>query len=108
MTHVDRIRKIVKLNLNFQCWKSSLCDYSDAYILVKWTISVAPQKGGNTNNGHKEMVFKNCIAFIYCISQINNTQIYIAKRHYVFMRIYNLIEYSDNYLENNRNTITIF
>ena len=40
--------------------KSRLCDYSDAYILVKWTISTAAQGGGNSNKEHKELVFKKC------------------------------------------------
>ena len=40
--------------------KSSLCDYSDAYILVTGTISIAAQAGDNPNNGDKEVVFKNC------------------------------------------------
>ena len=38
-----------------------LCDYSDAYILVKGTISIAPQKGDNPNNANKEVDFQ--IAF---------------------------------------------
>ena len=39
--------------------KSSLCGYSDAYILVKGTISIEAQAGDNPNNGDKEIVFKN-------------------------------------------------
>ena len=38
--------------------KSSLCDYSDAYILVEGTISIATQVGANPNNNDKEVVFK--------------------------------------------------
>ena len=39
--------------------ESSLCDYSDAYnILVKGTISIAPEVGANLNNSNKEIVFK--------------------------------------------------
>ena len=53
-------------------FKSSLCDYSDAYLLVKRTISIAAQAGDNPNNGDKEIVFKNCAAFTECISEINN------------------------------------
>ena len=34
--------------------KSSLCNYSDAYILVKLTISIAKQTETNPNNGNKE------------------------------------------------------
>ena len=58
--------------------KSSLCDYSDAYILVKGTITV--------NNTAAN-----------CISEINNTQIDNAIDIDIIMSMYNLIEYSDNY-----------
>ena len=52
--------------------KSSLYDYSDAYILVKGTISIAPQEGDNPNHGGKEVVFKNFSPFTDCINEINN------------------------------------
>ena len=71
--------------------KSSLCVYSDAYILVKGTISIAVQAGDNPNNGDKEVAFKNCGPFTDCISKINNTQIDVV------MQMYSLIEYSNNY-----------
>ena len=61
--------------------KSSLCDYSGAYILVKETISIASQAGDNPNNGNKEVVFKNFGPFTDCISEMNNTQIENSKRH---------------------------
>ena len=37
--------------------KSSLCDYSDGYILVSGTITIASEEGGNPNNNDKEVVF---------------------------------------------------
>ena len=37
--------------------KPSLCDYSDAYLLVKKTISAAEQAGNSPNNYNKEVVF---------------------------------------------------
>ena len=40
--------------------KSSLCDYSGAYILASGTITVAPQTGDNRNNNDKVVVFKTC------------------------------------------------
>ena len=46
---------------------------------------------------HKEIIFKNCVPFTDCISEINNTQIDNAKHIGVVMPMYNLIEYSDNY-----------
>ena len=57
--------------------RSSLCDYSDAYILVKETITIAPVQppGANPNNNDKQVVFKNCASFTNCISEIKNTQI---------------------------------
>ena len=41
MIHVKRITLIVKLKLKTSMWRSSLCDYSDAYILVSETITIA-------------------------------------------------------------------
>ena len=77
--------------------RSSLCDSSDAYVLVKGTISIAAQAGDNPNNANKKLVFKNCAPFTDCINEINNTQIDYAKHIDVMMPMYNLIEYSDNY-----------
>ena len=79
--------------------KSSLCDYSDAYILVKGTISVNNTAAANAavNNDDKKVIFKNCAPFTNCISEINNTQIDNAKDIDIVMPMYNLIEYSDNY-----------
>ena len=79
--------------------KSSLCDYSDAYILVKATISVnnTAAQGAAANNTNKKVIFKNRAPFTNCISEINNTQIDNAKDIDIEMPMYNLIEYSDNY-----------
>ena len=79
--------------------KSSLCDYSDAYILVKGTITVnnTAAAGAAANNTNKKAIFKNCAPFTNCISEINNTQIDNAKDSDIVMPMYNLIEYSDNY-----------
>ena len=79
--------------------KSSLCDYSDAYILVKGTISVnnTAADGAAANNANKKVIFKNCASFTNCINEINNTQIDNAKDLDIVMPMYNLIEYRDNY-----------
>ena len=74
---------------------SSLCDYSDAYSLVKGTITVAPQ-GDNPNNEDKIVVFENCTPYTDCISEINNTQLDNAEDVDVVTPMYNLIEYSNN------------
>ena len=54
--------------------KTSLCDYSDAYILVKGTISVAntAAEDADANNNYKQVVLKNCTPFTDCISEIIN------------------------------------
>ena len=56
--------------------RSSLCDYSDAYILVKGNISVNNNAGAGAaaNNVGKKVIFKNCTLFTNCISKINNIQ----------------------------------
>ena len=76
--------------------RSSLCNYSDAYILVSGTITVAAL-GADRRNDDIQVVFKSCAPFTNCISQINNTQIDNAKYVDVLMSMYNLIEYSNNH-----------
>ena len=79
--------------------KSSLCDYSDAYIIVKGTITVnnIAAADANANNTNKKVIFKNCVPFTNCIREINNAQVDNAKDTDIVMPMYNLIEYSDNY-----------
>ena len=79
--------------------ESSLCDYSDTYILVKGTITVNNTSAAytNANNTNKKVIFKNCTPFTNSISGINNTQVDNAKDIDIVIPMYNLIEYSDNY-----------
>ena len=78
--------------------RSSLCDFSDAYVLVKGNITgnntVAADAGANNTN--KKVAFKNCAPLIKCISKINNTQIADAEYIDIVMSMYNLIEYNEN------------
>ena len=79
--------------------RSSLCDYSDAYILVKGNITVnnTAADGAAANNDDKKVIFKNCAPSTNCISKINNTDIDNAKYIDIVMPMYNLIEDSDNF-----------
>ena len=79
--------------------RSSLCDYRDAYILVKGNISLNNNAGAGAaaDNIAKKVIFKNCALFTNCIGKINNTQIDNAEYIDIVIPIYNLIEYSDNY-----------
>ena len=79
--------------------KSSLCDYSDAYILVKGTITVnnTAADGAAANNTNKKAIFRNYPPFTNWISENNNAQVDNAKDVDIVMPMYNLIIYSDNY-----------
>ena len=49
--------------------RSSLCDYSDAYILVSGTITVTQVASGGENS-NIQIVIKNCALFTACTSKI--------------------------------------
>ena len=59
------------------------------------TVAALATSGGKKNI---QVVFKNCNPFTNCISKINNTQIDNAEDINVVIPMYNLIEYSNNYL----------
>ena len=71
--------------------ESSLCDYSDAYILVTGDIAVT---AGDDNT---KVAFKNCAPFEKCKTEINETFADEADIINITMPMYNLIEYSNNY-----------
>ena len=73
--------------------ESSLCDYSDAYILVTGNITVA---GGDANT---KVAFKNCAPFKECRTEINENFVDKTRDINIAMPMYNLIEYSDNYCD---------
>ena len=81
--------------------KSSLCDYSGAYTLVKRRITI-PGAGDDAgarqaDERNKGVIIKNFASFISYKNEINNTEIDNAKDIDIVMPMYNLIEYSDNY-----------
>ena len=81
--------------------KSSLCDYSGAYILVKERKTIT-RAGADTaarqaDERNNEVIFKNYATFINCKSEINNTEIDNDKDIDIVMPMFNLKEYSDNY-----------
>ena len=75
--------------------RSDLCDYSDAYVWVKGTITITnPNDNANFN---KELTLKNNAPFISCISKINGELVENAEDLDIVMPKYNLLEYSKNY-----------
>ena len=81
--------------------RSSLCEFTDAYMLVKRAITIT-EAGDDAaairaDERNKGVISKNCAPFTKCISKINATDIDNAQDIDVVMPVYNLIEYSDNY-----------
>ena len=52
--------------------RSDLCDFSDAYTVVKETFTVTDPDEAKIN---RSVAFKNNVPFINCISKINGEQI---------------------------------
>ena len=82
--------------------RSNLCDYSDAYILVKGTITVtAPEVNNDANSirdkRNRPVILKNNAPFVSCITGINGELIEDADDLDIVMSMYNLLEYSKNY-----------
>ena len=89
------------INFKTTMLRSNLCDYADAYILVKGTITVTGAGNDDAakwlDERNKGVIFKNCASFTNCKSRINNAYLDNAKDIDIVMPMYILIEYSDNY-----------
>ena len=86
--------------------RSNLCDYSDAYILVKGTITVNGIVNGAENEilrRNRPLILKNNAPFVSCMTKINNEFVEHADDLDIVMPMYNLLEYSKNY----RKTISL-
>ena len=82
--------------------RPNLCDYSDAYILVKGTITVTAPGANNGANKirdkrNRPLILKNNAPFVSCITRINGELIEDADDLDIVMSMYNLLEYSKNY-----------
>ena len=64
INYAGRITPIVKLNLRLYV-KVQVIDYSDAYILVRDSITAVNTEvaGAAANNNDKKIIFKNCAPF---------------------------------------------
>ena len=83
----NRLKFIISLE---EYTNTSLCDFSDAFILVTGDITV---NAGNDTHA----AFKNCAPFSTCKKEINDVFIDEANHIYIEVPMYNLIEYSDIY-----------
>ena len=78
--------------------RSDLCDFSDAYIVIKGTITLTKDPDREfIDVRNRSLAFKNNAPFTNCISKINNVLIDNAEDLDVVTPMYNLIEYSKSY-----------
>ena len=70
--------------------RSNLCDYSDAYILVKDAI----KRDNKRDKRNRPLILKNNVPFVSCITRINGE---LIEDIYIVMPMYNLLEYSKSY-----------
>ena len=93
-TNENRYTPSKQIRFKTSVLRSNLCDFSNAYIIVKGTITV--KQGSKNSRKNRPLAFKNNAPFISCISKINNTLIDDAEDLDVVMALYNLLEYSKN------------
>ena len=79
--------------------RSDLCDYSNAYVIVKRVVTDAGALNKDKRNRDfvKKTFLKNNTPFISCISKIKGVLIENEEDLYVAMPMYNLLKYSKNY-----------
>ena len=82
--------------------RSNLCDYSDAYILVKGTITITALGVNNNANNirdkrNRPVILKNNAPFVSRITRINSELIEDGDDLDIVVPMYNLLEYSKNH-----------
>ena len=94
----DRYKPSKQIRFKPSILRSDLCDFSNAHIVVKGTITLTKTNGrGIIHITNRFLVFKNNTPFTNCILKINNVLIDNAEDLDVVMPMYNLLEYSKNY-----------
>ena len=70
-----------QIELKTSMLRSNFCDYSDACILVKGTITVpnTTAVGTEPNNRNEKVIFKNYALSTDCISELSNTEMNLAR-----------------------------
>ena len=91
-TAKDKYNQNNSIEFETETIKSSICDYSDAFILVIGDIIV-------TANNDTHVTFKNYAPFSTLKKETNDVFVDEENHIYVAMPMYNLIEYSDNYAD---------
>ena len=92
---LDTYNENKSIRLKTPMLRSNLCNYSDAYILVNVTITVAGNNLRDRQN--RPLILKNDAPFISCITRINGELIEDADDLNIVMPMYNLLQYTKNY-----------
>ena len=82
----------IEVVYNKNVLKSNLCNYNDAYVLVRGNISIMIHQS-------TQAAFKSCAPFTKCITKINGTTTDDAENLDLVISMYNLMKYSSNYSE---------
>ena len=76
--------------------RSDLCDFSDAYIVVKGIVTVSVDER-DRDEMNRQVILKNNARFVSCISKTNGVLVENAEDLDIVMTVYILLEYSKNY-----------
>ena len=76
--------------------RSDVCDFSDAYIVVKGIVTVSADER-DRDEMNRQVILKNNAPFISCTSKTNGVSVENAEDLDTVMPMYNLLEYSKSY-----------
>ena len=94
----DRYKPKKQIRFKTSMLRSDLCDYSDAYIVVKVDITLTKtNRRGVIDIRDRFLEFKSNAPFTNCKSKINYVLIDNAEDLDIVMPMNNLLEYSKNY-----------
>ena len=94
----DRYKPSKRIRFKPSMLRSDVCDFSDAYIIVKGDITLTKTNERKIIDiRNRILAFKNNALFTNCIRKINNVLIDNAKDLDIIMPMYNMLEYSKNY-----------
>ena len=104
----DRCKPSKQIKFKTSILRSDVCDYGEACIVFKGTITLTKVANRNfINVTNRFLAFKNNAPFTNCISKINNVLIDNAEYLDVVIPMYNLLEYSKKYKRNNRKFVEL-
>ena len=94
----NRYKASKQIRFETSMLRLALCDYSDAYIVVKGDFTLAKTENGDFLDVRNRLfAFKNNAPFIDCILKINDVLIKTTENLHVVTPMYNLLDYSKNY-----------